>query len=354
MASGSSARKLDGGEGYVPLGTARLFYRHLGHGRPIVVLHGGPDFNHNYLLPGVDRLADSFRLIYYDQRGRGRSADGVKPEDVTITSEVEDLEALRTYLGLERMAVLGHSWGGVLAMEYAVHHPDRVSHLILMNSAAGSYQGWLLTRQNFVDLRTPAERERMGQLAATVEYQRGSPTVEAELNRIHFRASGHDLETVERLLERLPEAQCDEVAILTARAIGKRLADQTGRREDFDVATLLADHHIPTLIIHGDRDFIPLEVATHTAETIPGSRLVVLADCGHFSYMDHPDRAHELIVAFLPRRSGRRDSSPSSEANSMPDSPSRWPSFGTERKSKEPRSLAGSNDSGRPEVQAPE
>ena len=106
-----------------------LFCREVGEGPPIVVVHGGPDFDHCYFLPELDRLADSFRLVYYDQRGRGRSADGVRAEDVTLGSEIDDLDRVRSHFGLESIAVLGHSWGGVLAMEYAVRHPERVSQL---------------------------------------------------------------------------------------------------------------------------------------------------------------------------------------------------------------------------------
>src|SRR5215216_5977120 len=106
-------------EGTVPAGDAELFFRETGNGQPIVVLHGGPDFDHTYLLPELDRLSDAYRLIYYDQRGRGRSTKGVQPEDVTIQSDVEDLERLRVCFQLETVALLGHSWGGILALEYA-------------------------------------------------------------------------------------------------------------------------------------------------------------------------------------------------------------------------------------------
>jgi len=105
-------------------GTARLQIREIGAGPSIVVLHGGPDFGYDYLLPELDRLAERFRLVDYDQRGRGRSADGVRPEDVTIESEIDDLDLLRRHLALESMAVLGHSWGGLMAMEYASRYPN--------------------------------------------------------------------------------------------------------------------------------------------------------------------------------------------------------------------------------------
>src|SRR5258708_4111014 len=91
-------------EGYIPVENARLYYREIGQGQPLVVLHGGPDFDHAYLLPDLDRLSDSFRLIYYDQRGRGKSADNVQPDDVTMQSDIEDLESLREYFHLDSVA----------------------------------------------------------------------------------------------------------------------------------------------------------------------------------------------------------------------------------------------------------
>ena len=125
-------------ESRIPVGTASLYSRDIGRGQPIIVLHGGPDFDHGYLLPDLDRLADAFRLIYYDQRGRGRSADHVQPEDVTLASDIDDLDKVRQHFQLQSAALLGHSWGAVLALEYALRHPTRVSHLILMNPAPAS------------------------------------------------------------------------------------------------------------------------------------------------------------------------------------------------------------------------
>src|SRR4030095_11137805 len=106
-------------EGYCPVPGAQLYFREIGTGSPLVLLHGGPDFNHHYLLRQLDRFASAFRLIYYDQRGRGKSSRGVAPEGVNIDSEVDDVDQLRQYFGLDATTVLGHSWGSLLAMEYA-------------------------------------------------------------------------------------------------------------------------------------------------------------------------------------------------------------------------------------------
>ena len=119
-------------ESRIPAGKVSLYSREIGRGQPIIVLHGGPDFDHGYLLPDLDRLADAFRLIYYDQRGRGRSANEVLPEEVSLASDVDDIDKVRQHFHLESAALLGHSWGAVLALEYALRHPERVSHMILM------------------------------------------------------------------------------------------------------------------------------------------------------------------------------------------------------------------------------
>src|SRR6476659_8292938 len=142
---------------FVPVGESRLFVRDLGSGHPVIVLHGGPDFDHSYLVPELDGLADQYRLVFYDQRGRGRSWSGEGPESVTIDSEVEDLDRVRAWTGSATVALLGHSWGGLVAMEYAIRHPDRVSHLILMNTAPASRDDRLLFEEYLRRVRAPAD-----------------------------------------------------------------------------------------------------------------------------------------------------------------------------------------------------
>jgi len=112
----------------IPVGGAELYAREIGRGPAIIVLHGGPDFDHSYLLPELDRLSDSYRLIYYDQRGRGRSAAGVKPEDVSLASDIADIEKVRQYFHLDSVVLLGHSWGtSRLNTPFAIRSKSRAS-----------------------------------------------------------------------------------------------------------------------------------------------------------------------------------------------------------------------------------
>src|SRR6476661_5607685 len=159
-------------ESRIPVGNAELYSREIGQGPAIVVLHGGPDFDHTYLLPDLDRLSDSYRLIYYDQRGRGRSAQGVKPEDVTLASDIADLDEVRQHFKLNSVILLGHSWGTVLALEYALRYPGRVSRLILMNPAPASAADINRFRKERVE-KWPVLMELRKAIADTTAYQRG-------------------------------------------------------------------------------------------------------------------------------------------------------------------------------------
>ena len=113
-----------------------LYVKEMGAGPPVVVLHGGPGAHHDYLIPGFDRLAHEFHLYFYDQRGGGRSSVR-RPGQVSWRDHVADLEALRQEWGLERLVIVGYSWGGLLALLYAAEHPDRVSCLVAVDPAAG-------------------------------------------------------------------------------------------------------------------------------------------------------------------------------------------------------------------------
>lgn len=189
----------DPSETRIRIGGASLYARAIGQGQPIIVLHGGPDFDHGYLLPDLDRLKDAFRLIYYDQRGRGRSADHVRPEDVTLASDVADLDTVSRHFRLDAAALLGHSWGAVLALEYGVRHPTRVSHLILMNPAPASASDAVVLRKAYLE-KLGADMDRQREILAGAAYQAGDPEAVAARYRIHFKPAVKRLEDYEKLM----------------------------------------------------------------------------------------------------------------------------------------------------------
>jgi proline iminopeptidase len=274
-----------------------LFCREVGEGPPIVAVHGGPDFDHYYFLPELDRLADSFHLVYYDQRGRGRSAAGVRPEDVTLRSDVEDLDRVRRRLELESIAVLGHSWGGVVAMEYAIRHPDRVSRLILLDTAPASAGDWRRLRVSFAERRPAEDQAEMAAIAATDAYRRGDLEAEAAYYRIHFRMTLRRPDLLDALVARL-RANFTEEGVLLARAIEDRLYEETSGSWEWDLFPALRALAVPTLVLHGEHDFVPVELAERIAEAVPGACLSVLPGCGHFTYLEAPEAVFGEISRF--------------------------------------------------------
>jgi proline iminopeptidase len=284
-------------EGTLRVENAEIYYREVGEGRPLIILHGGPDFDHNYLLPEMDRLADSLRVVYYDQRGRGKSGGSVRPEEITMESEIEDLERLRRHLGLESMAILGHSWGGLLAMEYATRHADRLSHLILLNTAPASREDYLLFQRERAK-NTPDDIARMAEMRETAPYQTGDREADEAYYRVHFRAAIRRPEHLENLVSRL-RANVTPEGILRSRRIEDKLMEQTWLVDGYDLIPKLEGFPVPTLIIHGDQDFCPAECAFHIAAAIPEARFGLLKGCGHFSYIDCPDQVFGEIRRFV-------------------------------------------------------
>ncbi len=291
-AGGSAVR-----EACIPVGSAELYSRETGQGRAIIVLHGGPDFDHSYLLPELDRFADSFRLIYYDQRGRGRSAEHVQPEDVTLASDIADIEKVREYFKLDSVVLLGHSWGTVLALEYALRYPGRVSHLILMNPAPASADDYKALRKEWLENR-PDDMSRRKAIADTAAYKEGDPDAVMAYYRIHFKPALAREADYEKIISRL-KASFTREGILKSRAIEARLMSESWGLPDYNLLPKLKSLNVPTLVITGDHEFIPVTTSEHIAQAIPNARLVKLKDCGHFSYLESPVALREEMDAFF-------------------------------------------------------
>jgi proline iminopeptidase len=300
----SKAQRVDDGatasESRIPVGNGSLYARAIGTGAPLLVLHGGPDFDHGYFLPDLDRLKDAFRLVYYDQRGRGMSAPHFRPEDVTLQSEMDDLDAVRRHFRIEAPILLGHSWGTVLALEYAVRHPSRVSHLILMNPAPASAADYALLRKAYLEKLGSTMDEQRAFLASAA-YQAGDPETVAARYRIHFKPALKRSDDYEKLMAAMRArfiAQGKD-GILKARAVEDRLMSETWQNAAYDLLPRLRGLRVPTLVVTGDHDFIPVEIAERIARAIPNAEFVMLKDCGHFTYLECPDEVrHELDELF--------------------------------------------------------
>lgn len=285
----------------VVVGNATLYSRAIGQGPPVIVLHGGPDFDHQYLLPELDRLNDAFRLIYYDQRGRGRSAENVRPKDVTLQSDLDDIDRVRRHYKLDPVTLLGHSWGAVLALEYALRHPTRVSHLILMNPAPISAGDLGAVRKAYVE-RLGEAMERQRAIVASGAYQKGDPEAVSARYRIHFKPSLKRPEDYERMMARMRAGFFSQGkdGILKARAVEDQLMHDTWEVAGYDLLPKLGSLRVPTLVIAGDHDFM-VGAAERIAGAIPDAQLVTIKDCGHFTFMECADEVRIALKGFFRR-----------------------------------------------------
>ena len=298
-ATGTGPAARETRERFVEIGGTSIYVREVGAGPVVMVLHGGPDFDHGYLLPDLDRLADGYRLVYYDQRGRGRSSRGVQAGDVSLASDVDDIEQLRLRLRLGKPVLLGHSWGAVLALEYALRHPAQVSGLVLLNPAPVAAADLAAARSEY--LRRLGDRmQRQRAIAEGEAYRSGDPDAVAARYRIHFRPAVRDDADYERLMATMQAGfeRQGSTGILLARAVEERLMAETWDVEGYDLSLRLRALPVPTLAVAGRDDFMA-RAADRIASSIPGARLEVLEACGHFVYLECPDQTRAVVQAFL-------------------------------------------------------
>lgn len=180
------------------------------------------------------------------------------------------------------MTLLGHSWGTVLALEYALRYPQYVSRMILMNPApalADDFQEFRKAR--IASLGSDADK--LNAIKAGLGYQKGDPEAVAAYYLILFQKGFARPENLDKLVASL-QASSTQEAILKARA-ETRLVEDSCRQPTWNLLPELKGLKIPTLVIYGDGDFIPVATAQHVTQALPNARMVNLKDCGHFCYM---------------------------------------------------------------------
>ena len=265
-----------------------LFARWVGDGGPLVVtLHGGPGASQDYLRPQFDRLAIGRTLLYYDQRGGGRS-DAPRDAPLGAPSHVADLAAVIAHERAAPATLLGFSWGGLLAILFALEHPEAVGRLALV-APAPTYEA--------ARARYTAEFERR-QAAPDVAQAR------AELSRSGLRE--RDPDAFWRRAFELSVAgyfkEPSRAVRLTPFRVGARAQQAVWHSlRGLDLVPRLAEIRVPTLILHGRYDPVPLEASETLAARIPGASLVVFEDSGHALYTEETDRFVHVLDGFLPR-----------------------------------------------------
>jgi proline iminopeptidase len=268
-----------------------LHYRSAGSGTPAVLLSGGPGFTVDYIVPVGDFLPPAYRRIYFEQRGTGRSRPTeFDPASMTLKTVVGDLEALRVHLEQDRLFLVGHSWGGMLAMAYAVAHPDRVDRLILIGSGGPTLEFTQWFGDNIQARLRPQdlEMQRYWQAAA----RDGVDPDKAALEDIKAIVPGYFFEREKGLAF---AAEIKDGAL--HQDVNELLFADLGKHYDLRPGLRKLDR--PVLIVHGHQDPIGDKTAEDIHALIPGSTLTYISKSGHFPWIEQPDDFRRVIADFL-------------------------------------------------------
>jgi proline iminopeptidase len=266
----------------------KLYYEVLGAGAgtPLIAVNGGPGFDHTYFHTSTawDTLDKNRRIIFYDQRGNGRSAPLKSGQSCTLADQIDDLDALRSHLGLEKMDLLGSSWGGFLSMAYASRHPDRVVHLILVDSAAPKWDDTIF----LFDKVFPDTTERQAATGFAREF--GDKSAEDTNIREYLSMIFYSPEKRDAFLKQIgPGAFNKEV--------NQKVTADLAR---FDLNPEIRKFHFPVLVMTGryDMNVAPL-VAYRIHQQIPGSRFAVFERSSHLPFTEEPEAFARTVEEFL-------------------------------------------------------
>ncbi len=253
-----------------------------GEGLPLIVHHGGPGLDQTVIAPHLNPLVQHVQLICYDHRGSGRSAAPQGPDPYKIDRFVGDLDALAKTLDARPFALLGHSFGGIVALHFALAHPELLTHLILVCTP---------TSHDFIQQVEDALPSRLDQeaLAEMRSLQDSKPSDYVMRRSLELLAPIYFHDPA-----RVSELKLDSVQF------GPESQAVWDSLEGFDLRPRLSEIEVPTLVIAGDSDLsVTPERARETADALPHSKLLVIKNSGHYPFIEQPEAFNSGVLQFL-------------------------------------------------------
>ena len=255
-------------------------------GPPLVCINGGMLYDHSMLWPALSPLAASRQVILYDQRGRGASAAPVDPKAATIDDDALDVGAIRRALGIRRWDMLGHSWGGGIAMLASANDVAGVRRLVLVDSV-GPTSDWMAPlRAAVLDRLHGTEREAVARITEEMLGE-PDPILHSDYSRAVYPAWFADAEMASRFTP--PNAISETGAAVLARL----------RDAGYDWRPRLRALSVEALVLHGEQDPLPRTVLPDTPYILPNARHVVVPSSGHMPFWEAPERFFSLVESFL-------------------------------------------------------
>lgn len=279
--------------------------RESGGKAPLLVLHGGPGAAHDYLEPLGELAGTGRRVVFYDQLGCGRSSHPHDPSLWSVELFVEEVAAVREALGLDRVHLLGQSWGGMLAMEVALSRAPGLVSLVLANAPA-SMPLWVAETGR---LRAGLPPEAQAILLRHEEAGTTSDPGYEEAMQPFYRRHVCRVEPLPEFVQR-SFAQLAEDPEVYHVMNGPSEFHVTGKLRGWDVSSRLGEIRLPTLVLGGVHDEASPVVTAAVHQGIPGSEYVLFEESSHMPHVEEPARFRDVVAGFLERaeRPGRTSS----------------------------------------------
>lgn len=265
-----------------------IHYQTFGKGSPVLIINGGPGMSSQGFIPLAKMLSEKNQTIIYDQRGTGKSTLKILHDStLTMDAMVEDIETLRQHLKIDKWAVMGHSFGGMLAAYYAKKHPQYIDKMIL--SSSGGLDLALLTTLDITGKLTQEERDSLSYWSQQIA--NGDTTYHAAFQRGRFLAPAylHDKSFVNAIADRLTQNNSTVNSFIW----------QDLQRISFDCKAAMKTFFQPVLIIQGKEDIIDTEIAEVMHQIFPNSELFFIENCAHYGWLEQPDIYLPKIKEFL-------------------------------------------------------
>ena len=290
--------------GFVDAHGVLIYYEALGHGVPLLVLHGGPGASHAYFLPYLLPLARTHRVVFIDERGSGKSEKLEDAAGYTVENMVEDAEAVRLALDLGKIDLMGHSFGGVVAQAYAFKYQANLSHLVL----ASTFHSTRALNDVFRRMKanmTPDLRNRIDAMEKAGLYGHGKAWERGRYSGEYMAAAWGE-GYFPYLYQRRPDPNYDPATSLDMSwdlyremwgSHGEFVVD--GNLKSVEYADRLRSITVPTLVTVGDHDQVPPSIAEAMHNGIKGSVLRVIPQSGHMTFVDQPSLYIKTITDFL-------------------------------------------------------
>ena len=269
------------------------YIKKIGKGEPLVILHGGPGGFHNYLISSFEKLAEQYQIIFYDQRGCGKTAFPKDTTTITVENFVADLEAIRQHLKIEKINLAGHSWGAILAINYAKKFPNHLNNLILIAPAPANTEYFDQMFKNMQNKRKDEDIKEMVKVMSSKDFDDRNPEAVLKAIKIGDKVNLVDQSKIDELYANMTFTAASANNMLLVNSIMEKNFFNYNITDNMSLITC------PTLIILGDLDNVPFASAQLLQDNLSNARLEVLKSSGHYPFFEAQKDFNFAIEGFL-------------------------------------------------------